>query len=212
MQQPLEINFHDVPRSDWSLDLIHERAARLERYNDHIISCHVIVAQPHHHQHKGRPYRVSLEVRLPRHQNLAVVEEPAIVHQGQANLRPVINGAFDTMERRLRSLGETSRRQTLAPAADEQRGLVVRLFEQDGYGFLRTLDEREIYFHRNAVLHDDFDRLAVGTEVRFEAVLGEEGPQATTVQLVNKPGERETDATRGRDDVPPGWRNTDETA
>jgi len=212
MQQPLEVNFHDVPRSDWSLDLIHERAARLERYNDHITSCHVIVAQPHQHQHKGRPYRVSIEVRLPRLEPLAVVEEPSIVERGHADLRPVINGAFDAMERRLRSIGGSTRREALAPAAGEERGLVVRLFEDEGYGFLRTPEGREVYFHRNAVLHGDFPRLVVGTEVRFESELGEAGPQASAVQLVNKPGARETEATRDRDDVPPGWRNSDETA
>lgn len=212
MQQPLEINFHGVPRSDWSIELIQERAARLERYSDHIISCQVIVSQPHQHQHKGKPYRVSIDVRLPRHQSLAVTEEPDTVPRGHADLRPVINAAFEAMERRLRSIGESTRREDLAPAAGEDRGLVVRLFEDEGYGFLRTADDREFYFHRNAVLHGDFPRLAVGTEVRFVPEMGEAGPQASTVQLVNKPGEQETDVTRERDDVPVGWRNTDGTS
>jgi cold shock CspA family protein/ribosome-associated translation inhibitor RaiA len=212
MQLPLEVNFHDVPRSDWSVALIRERAERLERYNDHIIACQVIVSQPHQHQHKGRPFRVTVEVRLPRHAPLVAIEEPAIVEQGHGNLKPVINGAFDALERQLRALGGTNRREVLAPAEGEARGLVVRLFEDEGYGFLRTPDGREVYFHAHAVLHGDFPRLAVGTEVRFEAELGEAGPQASTVQIVNKPGERETGATRDRDDVPPGWRNTDESA
>jgi cold shock CspA family protein/ribosome-associated translation inhibitor RaiA len=212
MQQPLEINFHDVPRSDWSVDLIRERAARLERYNDHISSCHVIVAQPHQHQHKGRAFRVSIEVRLPRHAPLVVVQEPETVARGHADLRPIINETFDVMERRLQGLGDSSLRQALAPAPDETRGLVVRLFTDDGYGFLRTPDGREVYFHRNAVLHDDFQRLAIGTEVRFEAQMGDAGPQASTVQLVNKPGARETQATRDRDDIPPGWRDGDPTS
>jgi cold shock CspA family protein/ribosome-associated translation inhibitor RaiA len=212
MQQPLEVNFHDVPRSDWSVELIRERAERLEQYNDHITSCRVIVAQPHQHQHKGRSYRVSVEVRVPRHAALVAIEEPAVVEQGRGELRPVISAAFDAVERQLRTLGGTNRREVLAPAEGEDRGLVVRLFEDDGYGFLRTPAGREVYFHEHAVLHGDFRRLAVGTEVRFVAEQGEAGPQASTVQLVNKPGERETEATRDRDDVPPGWRNTDERA
>ena len=208
MQQPLELNFHDVPRSDWSVSLIEQRAERLNRYNDRITSCHVIVAQPHQHQHKGRPYRVSLEVRLPRRQPLAVVVEQNDVPRGNADLRPVINDAFDAMERRLRSFGDGGRRESLAPAQDEARGLVVRLFPDEGYGFLRTPDDREVYFHRHAVLHGDFARLAVGTEVRFEPEMGDAGPQASTVQIVNKPGERESDDTRERDDVTHGWRST----
>jgi hypothetical protein len=85
MQMPLELNFHDLPRSDWREELIRERARRLERYSDEIVSCHVIVAQPHRHQHKGNPYRVSIEVRLPRNRRLMVVEEPDAVEQSPAS-------------------------------------------------------------------------------------------------------------------------------
>jgi cold shock CspA family protein len=43
-----------------------------------------------------------------------------------------------------------------------------------------------VYFHRNSVLHGDFERLAVGTEVRFTPQDGDEGPQASSVQIVSK--------------------------
>jgi cold shock CspA family protein len=43
-----------------------------------------------------------------------------------------------------------------------------------------------VYFHRNSVLHGDFDRLSVGTEVRFSPEDGENGPQASSVQVVGK--------------------------
>lgn len=46
----------------------------------------------------------------------------------------------------------------------------------------------EVYFHRNSVLHGDFDLLAVGTEVRYFEELGDDGPQATTVQGIAKQG------------------------
>jgi cold shock CspA family protein len=208
MQIPLELNFHDVPRSTWSEGLIRNRVARLERYADDIISRHVIVSRPHKHQRKGNPYRISIETRLPRNRRLTVVAEPNEVHDQDARLQPVVASAFSAMEKRLKSTGAAHRRDALRPAPQEQRGLVVRLFENDGYGFLRTPDGEERYFHRNAVLHDDFQRLAVGTEVRFESGDGEEGPAASSVQIVNKPGKRESDETRERDDVPKGWRNT----
>jgi cold shock CspA family protein len=83
----------------------------------------------------------------------------------------------------------------LKPGPEAHRGLVVRLFMDQGYGFLRSADEEEIYFHRNSVLHDDFPRLTVGTEVRYEPSVGEMGPQASTVQIVNKPGKRESEET-----------------
>jgi cold shock CspA family protein/ribosome-associated translation inhibitor RaiA len=207
MQKPLELNYHDLPRSEWSEQLIRERVERLERYRDDIVSCTVIVSQPHKHQHSGNPYRVSIEVHLPRNRRLIVNEEPAVVEQ-ESNLRTVIEAAFSAMERRLRSAGEVRRHDAARPADGPPQGLVVRLFPEEGYGFLRTPSGEEHYFHRNSVLHDDFTRLAVGTEVRFERELGDDGPQASSVQIVNKPGVRESEDTRDRDDVPPGWRNT----
>jgi cold shock CspA family protein len=56
----------------------------------------------------------------------------------------------------------------LKPGPEEHRSRVVRLFMDQGYGFLRSADEEEIYFHRNGGLHDDFPRLTVGTEVRYD--------------------------------------------
>ena len=40
---------------------------------------------------------------------------------------------------------------------------------------------------RNSVLDGKFRRPEAGTEVRYEEELGEKGPQATTVQIVNYP-------------------------
>ena len=103
-----------------------------------------------------------------------------------ANQMPaVINAAFGAIERQVKRTAALRRYEEKAHDAQEH-GVVEKVFD-DGYGFLRTLnDNREIYFHRNSVLHGDFERLAVGTEVRFNAEQGDEGPQASSVQIVSK--------------------------
>jgi cold shock CspA family protein len=53
---------------------------------------------------------------------------------------------------------------------------VVRLFRGEEYGFLKTLEGREIYVHRHSVVGDDWERLEIGTEVRFTEAEGELGP------------------------------------
>ena len=63
---------------------------------------------------------------------------------------------------------------------------MARIFPEAGYGFLATLDGREVFFHRNSVLDEAFNRLDVGTEVSFVEELGEKGPQASTVKLVGR--------------------------
>ena len=54
------------------------------------------------------------------------------------------------------------------------------------YGFIATSDGREVYFHRNSVIDNAFDRLSVGSEVQFAEELGEKGAQASTVHLIGK--------------------------
>jgi hypothetical protein len=58
------------------------------------------------------------------------------------------------------------------------------------------------------VLHDAFERLAVGTEVRFEEAEGDKGPQASTVQIVNKPGIRLPAAGPAGVMPPRGWEDS----
>jgi cold shock CspA family protein len=65
-------------------------------------------------------------------------------------------------------------------------GHVISLHPEEDYGKIETPDGRVIYFHRNSVLNNEFDRLEVGTEVRFAEEAGEQGPQASSVTLVGK--------------------------
>jgi len=69
-------------------------------------------------------------------------------------------------------------------------GRVSKLFAHEGYGFIATGEGREVYFHRNSVLNGGFDRLDVGTRVRFAEEAGKEGPQASTVELVGHNGRK----------------------
>ena len=63
---------------------------------------------------------------------------------------------------------------------------MARFLAGEDCGFIETPDGREIYFHRNSVLDGDFDRLTVGSEVRFVEEPGEKGAQATTVRMIGK--------------------------
>lgn len=206
MQVPPEISFHGVDHSDTSEAYIRERIARLERMHDSIIACRVVVERPHHRRQSGNPFRVRVELTLPRKRELVASKEENA--EPLTHLRTVIGHAFEAMERQLKSVtSEHQRRQPeLAPEHEGQpHGIVVRLFADDGYGFIKTLDGREFYMHRNSVLHNDFDELRVGTEVRFEPELGEKGPQASTVQVVASPGARASGSPPEGARPPRGW-------
>ena len=88
---------------------------------------------------------------------------------------------FDIVERELKKHVEKLRGDVKAHAEGPPSGTVIKVFEESGYGFIESLDGREIYFHRNAVANDDFDALSIGTRVTFTETTGEMGPQATMV-------------------------------
>lgn len=184
MQIPPEITFHGLDKSEYIEGLVRRHIAKLEQFCDHIMSCRVAIEKPQKRQPAGNPYRVRIDITVPPGHELAVSREP-LDSESHAPLRTVITNAFKAARRQLQDLVERQRRDV--KTHNEPRALVVRLLRDEGYGFLRVPDGEDIYFHRNSVLHNDFDQLTVGTEVRYALEDGDHGPQASSVQIVNKP-------------------------
>jgi cold shock CspA family protein len=60
-------------------------------------------------------------------------------------------------------------------------GKVVRLLPEEGYGFIQTLEGEELYFHRDNLAENNFEKLEKGSEVKFLEDIGGEGLQAKRV-------------------------------
>ena len=204
MDRPVEISFRNMPGSEAVKAVVRREALKLERSVRRIVSCRVAIERPQRFQRQGNAHRVRLFITSASHQPTVVTREP-LDSDMHDDLRTIVIGAFKAARRQLRSMVERRRGDARPP--QEPRALVVRIFPKAGYGFLKTPAGQDLYFHRHSVLHNDFERLAVGTEVRFEEAEGEQGPQASTVQIVNKPGIRLPLA--GPVSVPPprGWED-----
>ncbi len=64
------------------------------------------------------------------------------------------------------------------------KGTVRRLMDR-GYGFIKTEQEEDLFFHRNDLEGVEFNSLTEGQEVEFEKGQGRDGrPQAVKVKLV----------------------------
>jgi len=187
MQIAPEIVYHDVPRSEWVERHVLERMRRLGKFAQGITRCHVTLTREQASRQKGNRYSVMVEVRVPPQHDLALKKEKEI-REMRTELPAVINLAFAAIERQLKKTAALRRYEQKEHNDEQSHGVVEQLLA-DGYGFIRTVDDnRQVYFHRNSVLHDGFERLAIGTEVRFSAEEGEQGPQASSVQIVAKPG------------------------
>jgi ribosomal subunit interface protein len=183
MQLPLQIAFRNLARSPAIEASVREHAERLDRYYDRIMSCRVMVEESHKHHRRGNHFHVRVDVTVPGAELVASREPDE--HHRYTDVYVAIRDAFDTMRRQLEDYARRHDQRAKAHAAPPH-GRIVELRPEEHFGRIETPDGRLVYFHRNSVVGSDFDRLQVGTEVRFDEEVGERGPQASTVHVIGK--------------------------
>jgi|SRR5215210_3116217 len=110
MQLPVEITYRGLKKSEEIEQMVLEKAARLDKFCDHINRCDVAIEQPNHNHKKGNPYRVRIDVTVsPGHE--LVAEDSETDGDSFQPLAKAVHDAFKTMERQLRSLVEKQRRE-----------------------------------------------------------------------------------------------------
>jgi CspA family cold shock protein len=62
------------------------------------------------------------------------------------------------------------------------QGTIKRVIRDRGFGFIRTNDGQEVFFHRSSLHQLSFDGLKEGETVEFEIEQGEKGPRAANVR------------------------------
>ncbi|MEY3282389.1 MAG: HPF/RaiA family ribosome-associated protein [Acidobacteriota bacterium] len=198
MNIPLQITFRNMNHSEAVDAYIREEVAKLEEFFDQIIGCHVVVEIPHQHHDRGNPFHIRINLEVPG-SDLVVNHQPNLHGHGvdvgeerhfkelelegrQKDAYVAMSDAFKTARRQLQDYVRRHRDE-IKVHQETPEARVLRLFNKEGYGFLQTLDGREIYFHRHSVLNDGFDQLDIGTMVLYAEEHGEMGPQASTVKL-----------------------------
>ena len=151
-----------------------------------MISCRVTIERPQKYPDTGNPHRVRINIKVP-HSHEIIARHSSSEGDMHDPLTAIINKTFQAAERQLKELTEKQHGLVKTHPQQQVMGIVDKLFIDDGYGFIRTIDTSdEVYFHKNSVLHNDFDKIKVGTGVRFVAEIGEKGLQASSVEIVDK--------------------------
>jgi ribosomal subunit interface protein len=176
MQRALNITARDFELSEAFETEIREKAAALDTYFDRITGCDVTVEAPVEHHRKGGPFNVRVRLTVPGNELMAN-------RQSKDGLAGAIREAFDAIRRQLEDYVREHRGDVKAHEEPPQAQVSKLLGD---YGFLETPDGREIYFHRNSVLNDGFEKLQIGTQVRFVEEEGNKGPQASTVTVADR--------------------------
>lgn len=185
MQTPLQITFHQIDSSEAVADAIREKVANLERFYDKLISCRVVVERPQHLHHNFAPYSVRVELEVPG--TMIVGGGAGSKNEQFEDVYVAIRESFAAAKRQLQDYVRKTRHETKVHEVPPH-GTVERLHTSGDYGFLRTSDGIDVYFHRNAVVDGEFDDLKEGDQVRFilHAEEGEHGPQASSVHALGK--------------------------
>jgi len=174
MPTALRIVARNTPLSPAEKSAIEALTNGLETFFPRIVSCDVHVDGPGAHHRQGM-YRVRINIAVPS-------REIVISRQKSGSLQEALVEAFRAAGRRLEDHARRIRGD-VKERASTRMGRVIRLFPDRDFGFLE-FEGREIYFHRNSVRPPGFDRLRVGTRVRFAEEPGIDGPQATTLSAI----------------------------
>ena len=178
MQIPLQISLHGIAHSNALYNAIREKAEKLERYYDRIMSCRVVLELAGRHQRKGKQFMVRIDLKVPG-------GELAVTREHDADLQVALRNAFDAARRQLEDYAR-GERGDVKRHAPEFTGRVARIDAEQGIGFIATDDGREYYFSRDNVVTPPFEHLAVGTAVHFIEEVAGEGLQAKRVSAHGK--------------------------
>ncbi len=181
MQLPLQITFRNMDSSEAVEARVRSEAEKLDTLYDQIMHCRVVVEAHHKHRHKGNLYHVRIDLTVPGRE-LVVSREPE-QHHAHEDVYVAVRDAFNAASRQLKAFARRRRREVKTHEVPPH-GKISESFTEKGFGKIESSDGREIYFHENSVLNAEFDKLEVGTQVRFAEEEGDKGPQASTVKLI----------------------------
>ncbi|MEC4749795.1 HPF/RaiA family ribosome-associated protein [Methylomicrobium sp. Wu6] len=117
MQIPLQIIFRGIPPSEAVEARIREKATKLERFNEHIMSCRVAVESEHHHHHQGNLYHVRIDITTPGKE--IVISREHHDNQAHEDAYVAIRDAFNAATRQLEDYVRIQRGEVKSRAVPE---------------------------------------------------------------------------------------------
>ncbi len=153
---------------------IEERMAGLQEGHNDITHGRVTLTKNSHHKKAGNVAEALVVVTLPRRHMFTARKEAKTFEEA-------IRAAFAAVEIEIDKFRDKRASKEIHVPAIPLRGVIAKLFRDEGYGFILQEGGGEVYFHRNALHGLAFEDLEDGTEVALNVEDGEKGPQATTV-------------------------------
>lgn len=111
MATPVQLTFRDFPPCPSVTDHVQRRATKLETYFDRLMTCHVVVEEPHRRSRHGQKFHVRIDMHVPG-KELVVSKTSA---DSTEDLHATIDEAFGEAERVLDHHAKATRQRLRRP-------------------------------------------------------------------------------------------------
>ena len=64
------------------------------------------------------------------------------------------------------------------------KGKVIRFNKKKGFGFIKSADDKDVFFHYSALVMEGFKDIAIDSEVEFDVEETEKGLRASNVKKI----------------------------
>jgi ribosomal subunit interface protein len=102
MQLPLQVTYRGMDSSAALDAAVREKAAKLEQFHPHLVSCRVVVEETARHQTKGKPFAVHIDLKAPG-------GELAVTREHDSDVYVALRDAFDAARRKLEDFARVQR-------------------------------------------------------------------------------------------------------
>jgi len=163
-------------KKGWQVKIDEEKEKLIRHYAGFVLHLRVAIEATTHHKEGG--FEVKLVASVPN--------DTVVVHRKGEIVRPLLIEAFDVLSLQLKEILRKKRKAKKNPEQHietDSVGIVHKVSPHESYGFITTFDEREIYFHENALKNVTIDDLMEGDSVVFGESFGDKGPQASWVRV-----------------------------
>lgn len=163
-------------KKGWQIKIEEEKEKLLKNYASFVLHLRVSIEATTHHKEGG--YQVKIVASVPN--------DTVVVTRKGEPVRPLLIEAFDVLTLQLKEIlrkKRKSKKQVEPGNVGDSIGVINKVSPHESYGFITTYDDREIYFHENALKNAEIDDLVEGDSVIYGESLGDKGPQASWVRV-----------------------------
>jgi cold shock CspA family protein/ribosome-associated translation inhibitor RaiA len=163
-------------KKGWQMKIDEEREKLVRHHAGFVLHLRVSIEATTHHKEGG--YEVKVVASVPN--------DTVVVSRKGERVRPLLIEAFDVLALQLKEIlrkKRKSKKQAEPAAAVDSVGVINKVSPHESYGFITTYDDREIYFHENALKNVEIDDLVEGDSVMYGESIGDKGPQASWVRV-----------------------------